>query len=75
MVTDDVHTAFAEHTESIIALIVNSVYQGIPGGDCKNNSRLHQSGMDIFHPPLPAQSCIYVSSKVHSLSRGEHLPP
>ena len=65
MVTDDVHTAFAEHTESIIALIVNSVHKGIPGGDCKNNSRFHHGEMDIFHQPLPAAElylCVVKSS-------------
>ena len=53
MVTDDVYTDFAEHKESIIALIVDSIYGGIPG-DRLQKQLLASAGWDGHIPPTIA---------------------
>ena len=75
MVTDDVHTAFAEHIKSIIAFIVNSIIKAYLKVIAQLIVGIIKVGWIYSTNCCLQQSCINVSSKVHSLTRGEHLPP
>ena len=75
MVTDDVHTAFAEYTKSIIGFIVNSINKAYLQVIAQLIVGIIKVGWIYSTSRCLPQSCIYVSSKVHSLTRGEHLPP